>query len=135
MVYLEINFPSLICRKSSVNVIDAKTMSANPVAVVELPHRVPYGFHAFFVSEVSVILVASGLCVIWILHTRFISELPCTGSCFRWEIGRISRELWSDAIKILSFFFLCPLRNQSTKARKHQRVNEQITTNRYWFDS
>ncbi|KAH8520074.1 hypothetical protein H0E87_001511, partial [Populus deltoides] len=37
--------------KSSVNVIDAKTMSANPVAVVELPHRVPYGFHAFFVSE------------------------------------------------------------------------------------
>ncbi|KAL9371401.1 hypothetical protein Peur_036541 [Populus x canadensis] len=37
--------------KSSVNVIDAKTMSADPVAVVELPHRVPYGFHAFFVSE------------------------------------------------------------------------------------
>jgi carotenoid cleavage dioxygenase len=64
MVYLEINFPSLTCRKSSVNVIDAKTMSANPVAVVELPHRVPYGFHAFFVSEVSVILVASGLCLI-----------------------------------------------------------------------
>ncbi|GAB2289035.1 Dixin [Dionaea muscipula] len=37
--------------KSSVTVIDAKTMSADPVAVVELPHRVPYGFHAFFVSE------------------------------------------------------------------------------------
>ncbi|KAH9710185.1 Carotenoid 9,10(9',10')-cleavage dioxygenase 1 [Citrus sinensis] len=37
--------------KSSVNVIDAKTMSADPVAVVELPQRVPYGFHAFFVSE------------------------------------------------------------------------------------
>ncbi|XP_011047392.1 PREDICTED: carotenoid 9,10(9',10')-cleavage dioxygenase 1-like [Populus euphratica] len=37
--------------KSSVNVVDAKTMSPNPVAVVELPHRVPYGFHAFFVSE------------------------------------------------------------------------------------
>lgn len=34
------------------NVIDAKTMSAEPVAVVELPHRVPYGFHAFFVTEV-----------------------------------------------------------------------------------
>ncbi|KAF9665712.1 hypothetical protein SADUNF_Sadunf16G0152200 [Salix dunnii] len=46
--------------KSSVNVIDAKTMSADPVAVVELPHRVPYGFHAFFVSEVSVIRVTSG---------------------------------------------------------------------------
>ncbi|KAG6761085.1 hypothetical protein POTOM_034277 [Populus tomentosa] len=41
--------------KSSVNVIDAKTMSADPVAVVELPHRVPYGFHAFFVSEMQVI--------------------------------------------------------------------------------
>lgn len=35
------------------NVIDAKTMSADPVAVVELPNRVPYGFHAFFVNEVS----------------------------------------------------------------------------------
>ncbi|RYQ94868.1 hypothetical protein Ahy_B08g089822 isoform B [Arachis hypogaea] len=38
-------------RKSFVHVIDAKTMSADPVAVVELPHRVPYGFHAFFVTE------------------------------------------------------------------------------------
>ncbi|KAJ6834431.1 carotenoid 9,10(9',10')-cleavage dioxygenase [Iris pallida] len=37
--------------KSEVNVIDAKTMSAEPVAVVELPKRVPYGFHAFFVNE------------------------------------------------------------------------------------
>ncbi|KAM0937650.1 putative carotenoid oxygenase [Dioscorea sansibarensis] len=37
--------------RSEVNVIDAKTMSADPVAVVELPHRVPYGFHAFFVTE------------------------------------------------------------------------------------
>ncbi|XP_075645811.1 carotenoid 9,10(9',10')-cleavage dioxygenase 1-like [Castanea sativa] len=37
--------------KSSVHVIDAKTMSADPVAVVEIPHRVPYGFHAFFVTE------------------------------------------------------------------------------------
>ena len=35
------------------NVIDAKTMSADPVAVVKLPNRVPYGFHAFFVTEVS----------------------------------------------------------------------------------
>lgn len=45
-----------ICSKSSVNVIDAKTMSADPVAVVDLPNRVPYGFHAFFVTEVSKIL-------------------------------------------------------------------------------
>ncbi|XP_058072456.1 carotenoid 9,10(9',10')-cleavage dioxygenase-like [Magnolia sinica] len=37
--------------KSEVNVIDAKTMSADPVAVVELPSRVPYGFHALFVTE------------------------------------------------------------------------------------
>lgn len=37
--------------KSAVNVIDAKTMSSEPVAVVELPKRVPYGFHAFFVTE------------------------------------------------------------------------------------
>jgi hypothetical protein len=40
------------CRKSEVNVIDAKTMSSDPVAAVELPNRVPYGFHAFFVNEV-----------------------------------------------------------------------------------
>ncbi|MQM14597.1 hypothetical protein Taro_047530 [Colocasia esculenta] len=38
-------------RKSEVNVIDAKRMSADPVAVVELPSRVPLGFHAFFVTE------------------------------------------------------------------------------------
>ncbi|KAL0924759.1 hypothetical protein M5K25_005616 [Dendrobium thyrsiflorum] len=37
--------------ESKVNVIDAKTMSPEPVAVVDLPCRVPYGFHAFFVNE------------------------------------------------------------------------------------
>ncbi|KAL1833320.1 hypothetical protein DCAR_0103407 [Daucus carota subsp. sativus] len=37
--------------RSAVNVIDAKTMSPDPVAVVELPNRVPYGFHAFFLTE------------------------------------------------------------------------------------
>lgn len=43
-----------IYRKSAVNVIDAKTMSPDPVAVVELPKRVPYGFHALFVTEVGI---------------------------------------------------------------------------------
>ncbi|KAK4759447.1 hypothetical protein SAY87_022578 [Trapa incisa] len=37
--------------KSMVIVIDARTMSADPVAVVDLPNRVPYGFHALFVTE------------------------------------------------------------------------------------
>lgn len=41
------------CRKSEVHVIDAKTMSADPIAIIHLPSRVPYGFHAFFVTEVS----------------------------------------------------------------------------------
>ncbi|KAI3850886.1 hypothetical protein MKX03_035941 [Papaver bracteatum] len=36
--------------KSVVNVIDAKTMSSDPVAVIELPH-VPFGFHSFFATE------------------------------------------------------------------------------------
>ncbi|KAI3943734.1 hypothetical protein MKW98_004239 [Papaver atlanticum] len=34
----------------SLNVIDAKTMSPDPVAVVELPH-VPFGFHFYFATE------------------------------------------------------------------------------------
>ncbi|WZZ18346.1 hypothetical protein YC2023_111435 [Brassica napus] len=42
---------TFVHEKSCVNVIDAKTMSSEPVAVVELPHRVPYGFHALFVTE------------------------------------------------------------------------------------
>ena len=33
--------------------IDAKTMSENPIAVIDMPCRVPYGFHAFFLTEVS----------------------------------------------------------------------------------
>ncbi|KAG2298656.1 hypothetical protein Bca4012_010123 [Brassica carinata] len=37
--------------KSCVHVIDARRMSVEPVAIVELPHRVPYGFHALFVTE------------------------------------------------------------------------------------
>ncbi|PON74212.1 Carotenoid cleavage dioxygenase [Parasponia andersonii] len=37
--------------KSAVHVIDAKTMAADPVAVVDLPSGVPYGFHALFVTE------------------------------------------------------------------------------------
>jgi len=37
--------------KSEVNVIDAKTMSPNLIAAVELPAKVPVGFHAFFVTE------------------------------------------------------------------------------------
>jgi carotenoid cleavage dioxygenase-like enzyme len=37
--------------KSEVVVIDARTMSPEPVAVIELPTRVPYGFHAMFANE------------------------------------------------------------------------------------
>ncbi|XP_078436385.1 carotenoid 9,10(9',10')-cleavage dioxygenase-like [Wolffia australiana] len=37
--------------KSEVTVLDAKTLSPDPVAVVELPKRVPYGFHGIFMSE------------------------------------------------------------------------------------
>ncbi|GJP34663.1 hypothetical protein CLOM_g19077 [Closterium sp. NIES-68] len=37
--------------ESSVVVLDAKSLSSNPVATIHLPQRVPYGFHGIFVSE------------------------------------------------------------------------------------
>ncbi|CAM6100383.1 unnamed protein product [Calypogeia fissa] len=37
--------------KSEVVVIDGKTMSSNPVVVIEMPSRVPYGFHSLFLTE------------------------------------------------------------------------------------
>ncbi|CAM6114675.1 unnamed protein product [Calypogeia fissa] len=37
--------------KSEVVVIDGKTMSSSPVAVIEMPSRVPYGFHSLFITE------------------------------------------------------------------------------------
>ncbi|KAF4359444.1 hypothetical protein F8388_001488 [Cannabis sativa] len=39
------------CQLTKVHVIDAKTMSANPIAIIDLPCRVPYGFHALFITE------------------------------------------------------------------------------------
>ncbi|HVJ96347.1 MAG TPA: carotenoid oxygenase family protein, partial [Acidimicrobiia bacterium] len=35
--------------KTSLTVLDARDVGAGPVARVELPQRVPYGFHAAFV--------------------------------------------------------------------------------------
>ena len=32
-------------------VMDAKSMSATPLAVIQLPHRAPWGFHSLFVSK------------------------------------------------------------------------------------
>ena len=32
-------------------VLDAKTMAAQPLAVIQLPHRAPWGFHSLFVSK------------------------------------------------------------------------------------
>jgi carotenoid cleavage dioxygenase-like enzyme len=41
-----------LCRKSETVIIDAKTMASEPVGVVNLPTRVPCGFHSIFVSQV-----------------------------------------------------------------------------------
>ena len=43
-------FPAPATR-SELRVWDAKTMSAEPIATVKLPARVPLGFHALWVSE------------------------------------------------------------------------------------
>ena len=50
---IKMHYLSQQCRKSAVHVVDAKTMSSEPVAVIDLPQRVPPGFHALFVTEVS----------------------------------------------------------------------------------
>ena len=34
--------------------MDAKTMSSNPIAVVNLPVRVPFGFHGLYLTEEQV---------------------------------------------------------------------------------
>lgn len=40
---------------SKLHVYNAKTMSQQPVAVVSLPTRVPYGFHGTWVSEAQLV--------------------------------------------------------------------------------
>ena len=50
--FCELNQRCVWFRKSEVVIIDAQTMAPNPVAVVSLPGRVPYGFHALFMTEV-----------------------------------------------------------------------------------
>lgn len=74
-------FVQSMCRKSAVNVIDAKNMSSDPVAVVELPHRVPYGFHAFFVTEVSKVfqllnMISASKC--YRSLTSFLFHIACS---------------------------------------------------------
>ena len=38
-----------LSKKSSLEIFDAKTMDAAPIAFIELPRRVPGGFHSRFV--------------------------------------------------------------------------------------
>ena len=40
--------------KSDFVIYDASTMSNEPLATVHLPKRIPYGFHALFMSEEQV---------------------------------------------------------------------------------
>jgi hypothetical protein len=53
-------------------VIDAKTMSPDPVAVIELPGRVPIGFHGMFVREVS---EDADICAKFLQAPTFYQEL------------------------------------------------------------
>lgn len=70
-----------ICSESEVVIIDAKTMAPEPVAVVKLPQRVPYGFHALFMSEVckllktpSLVLISTGIHSHW-SHVKIAAYL------------------------------------------------------------
>ena len=40
--------------KSSFRMWNATTMNNDPVAIVEIPHRVPYGSHGFFMEEAMI---------------------------------------------------------------------------------
>ncbi|XP_051123634.1 carotenoid 9,10(9',10')-cleavage dioxygenase-like isoform X3 [Andrographis paniculata] len=74
--------------KSAVNIIDAKTMSADPVAIIELPKRVPYGFHALFVTEVSTLLLLILLIPI-LCSAKSMTESKCR-DCRRIISGHLS---------------------------------------------
>jgi hypothetical protein len=43
-----------VAGRSTLNVYDARSMAQEPLAVVALPQRVPYGFHGLWVSESQV---------------------------------------------------------------------------------
>ena len=62
LIYVNPYLGENIYRESEVVIIDAKTMAPEPVAVVKLPQRVPYGFHALFISEVCKPLKTSPWC-------------------------------------------------------------------------
>lgn len=93
-------------------------MSADPVAIVELPQRVPYGFHAFFVSEVSFQIH------FFLLTCKHFNSALSAQCCHRTESGN----------DILSITFILPFSRMNQFSHATKLFWEPLCVLSPWMD-